>query len=161
MVTIDAMGCQRDIASKIIETRMPITSLALKGNQGTLLRGHVTVFVAEQKSLELQGYHDQHGIKPSMVITVAIETRNYDRDPATSTGCRKRHANGPGLKSVVVIIESRREINGDRIDRRRRGFYITSLGACWRNCWSAAMIRAHWAIENGLALGHGHGVPRR
>jgi predicted transposase YbfD/YdcC len=45
MVTIDAMGCQRDIARKIIEKKADCV-LALERNQGTL-REDVEVFVSE------------------------------------------------------------------------------------------------------------------
>ena len=48
IVTIDAMGCQRDIARKIIDKKADYV-LALKGNQGTL-REDVRVFVEEQKA---------------------------------------------------------------------------------------------------------------
>ena len=48
IVTIDAMGCQRDIAAKIIDKKADYV-LALKGNQGTL-REDVEVFAAEQKA---------------------------------------------------------------------------------------------------------------
>ena len=48
IVTIDAMGCQRDIAEKIVDKKADYV-LALKGNQGTL-REDVEVFVAEQKA---------------------------------------------------------------------------------------------------------------
>jgi len=48
IVTIDAMGCQRDIAQKIVEKKADYV-LALKGNQGTL-RDDVERFVAEQKA---------------------------------------------------------------------------------------------------------------
>src|SRR6266849_4332402 len=50
VVTIDAMGCQRDIATKIIEKKADYI-VALKGNQGTL-REDVEVFVDEQKALK-------------------------------------------------------------------------------------------------------------
>jgi hypothetical protein len=50
VVTIDAMGCQRDIAAKIIEKKADYI-LALKGKQGTL-REDVEVFVDEQKALK-------------------------------------------------------------------------------------------------------------
>ena len=50
VVTIDAMGCQRDIATKIIEKKADYI-VALKGNQGTL-RADVEVFVDEQKALK-------------------------------------------------------------------------------------------------------------
>ena len=43
IVTIDAIGCQRDIAEKILEKKADYV-LALKGNQGTL-REDVEVFV--------------------------------------------------------------------------------------------------------------------
>lgn len=48
IVTIDAMGCQRDISKKIIEKKADYV-LALKGNQGSL-REDVEVFVTEQKA---------------------------------------------------------------------------------------------------------------
>ena len=50
VVTIDAMGCRRDIATKIIEKKADYI-VALKGNQGTL-REDVEVFVDEQQALQ-------------------------------------------------------------------------------------------------------------
>jgi predicted transposase YbfD/YdcC len=52
IVTIDAMGCQRDIAKTIIDKKADYV-LALKGNQGSL-RDDVEVFVAEQKARDFQ-----------------------------------------------------------------------------------------------------------
>ena len=46
IVTIDAIGCQREIAQKIIDKKADYI-LALKGNQGSL-RDDVELFVAEQ-----------------------------------------------------------------------------------------------------------------
>jgi predicted transposase YbfD/YdcC len=48
IVTIDAMGCQRDIARAIIEKKADYV-LALKGNQGSLCKD-VELFVAEQQA---------------------------------------------------------------------------------------------------------------
>src|SRR5664279_3747665 len=48
IVTIDAMGCQRDIAQKIVDKKADYV-LALKGNQSSL-REDVELFVAEQKA---------------------------------------------------------------------------------------------------------------
>ena len=48
IVTIDAMGCQRNIAQKIVDRKADYV-LALKGNQGSL-REDVELFVAEQKA---------------------------------------------------------------------------------------------------------------
>jgi predicted transposase YbfD/YdcC len=48
IVTLDAMGCQRGIAQKIIDKKADYM-LALKGNQG-MLREDVEIFAAEQKA---------------------------------------------------------------------------------------------------------------
>ena len=74
VVTIDAMGCQRDIAAKIIEKNADYI-LALKGNQGTL-REDIEVFVDEQKALK---YRDTT-ISTHETVDAdhgRIETRNY------------------------------------------------------------------------------------
>ncbi len=57
IITIDAMGCQRDIAQKVVEKKADYV-LALKGNQGSL-REDGELFVAEQKARRFQGHNDQ------------------------------------------------------------------------------------------------------
>ena len=52
VVTIDAIGCQREIARKILEKKADYV-LALKGNQGAL-RDDVEVFAAEQKAKDFK-----------------------------------------------------------------------------------------------------------
>ena len=47
-MTIDAIGCQRSIAQKIIDKKADY-ALALKGNQGSL-REDVELFAAEQRA---------------------------------------------------------------------------------------------------------------
>ncbi|MBI1209744.1 MAG: ISAs1 family transposase [Azospirillum sp.] len=140
IVTIDAMGCQRDIAGKIIEKKADYV-FALKGNQGSL-RADVEEFVSEQKA---NGFQDT---KISQDETVdgdhgRIETRTTTviHDIAW---LQKRH-NWPGLNSVVMV-ESTREISG-KIETETR-FYITSpvlLAAAM-----CRIIRDHWTIENCL-----------
>jgi predicted transposase YbfD/YdcC len=119
VVTIDAMGCQRTIAQKIIDKKADYI-LALKGNQGAL-QEDVKVFVAEQKAKEFKdttvSRHEtvdgDHG---------RIETRRctviHDVD-----WLQERH-DWPGLQGTVMV-ESTREIGG-KIDQETR-FYITSL----------------------------------
>ena len=140
IVTIDAMGCQRDIAQKIVDKKADYV-LALKGNQGSL-REDVEVFVAEQKAT---GFTDT---KISRDQTVdgdhgRIETRTTTviHDVAW---LQDRH-NWPGLKAVVMV-ESTRE-TGDKIERETR-FYITSL--ILLASLLGPIVRSHWAIENGL-----------
>lgn len=140
VVTIDAMGCQRNIAAKIIEKKADYI-LALKGNQGTLCKD-VEVFAEEQKALKFKdttiSSHEtvdaDHG---------RIETRNYT--VIHDVGWLQERHKWPGLKAVVIV-ESQREIDG-KITREMR-FYITSLVLLANMI--GPMIRAHWAIENSL-----------
>jgi len=140
VVTIDAMGCQRNIASKIIDKKADYI-LALKGNQ-TTLREDVEIFVDEQKPLQ---YRDAT-ISTHETVDAdhgRVETRKYTvlHDVAW---LQERHK-WPGLKGVVVV-ESQREIAG-KISNETR-FYITSLALKAEAV--GPMVRAHWAIENSL-----------
>ncbi len=140
IVTIDAMGCQRDIAKKIVDKKADYV-LALKGNQGTLCED-VEVFAAEQKA---NGFKDTTVSRHETVDGDhgRIETRAYTvfHDVAW---LQERH-NWPGLQGVVMV-ESTREI-GDKIERETR-FYITSL--VWLARQLGPIVRSHWAIENSL-----------
>lgn len=140
IVTIDAMGCQREIAQKIIDKKADYV-LALKGNQGTL-RQDVELFANEQKANDFKdttvSRHEtvdaDHG---------RIETRRttviHDID-----WLQERHR-WPGLKAVVMV-ESERETSS-RTETETR-YYITSLTDPAEKL--AAVIRQHWAIENSL-----------
>jgi predicted transposase YbfD/YdcC len=140
IVTIDAMGCQREIAKQIIDKKADYI-LALKGNQGTL-REDVEVFAEEQKAKDSQdteiSRHEtvdgDHG---------RIETRKYT--VLHDVGWLQERHNWPGLKSVVMV-ESIRQ-TGDKIERETR-FYISSLAHGADRLGAA--VRSQWAIENSL-----------
>jgi predicted transposase YbfD/YdcC len=140
VVTIDAMGCQRNIAKKIIAKKADYI-IALKGNQGTL-HDDVKVFVAEQKANDFKdtviSQHEtvdaDHG---------RIETRTYTAIHDVEW-LQERH-DWPGLKGVIMV-ESRRESDGKVTQETR--FYITSLILLGNLI--GPMIRDHWMIENGL-----------
>jgi len=146
IVTIDAMGCQREIAEQILAQKADYV-LALKGNQGTL-REDVELFAAEQKA---NAFKDT---KVSRHQTVdgdhgRIETRTYTAIHDVAW-LQERH-DWPGLQGVVMV-ESVREIPGsspgtDKIERETR-FYITSLA--WLAIQLGPVIRSHWAVENSL-----------
>jgi len=140
IVTIDAMGCQREIAQKIIDKKADYI-LALKGNQGSL-REDVELFVAEQRAV---GFSDTTVSRHETVDGDhgRIETRTVIviHDAAW---LNHRH-DWPGLKAVAVV-ESTREING-KTEKETR-FYISSLTAPATLVGSA--IRDHWSIENSL-----------
>ena len=140
VVTIDAMGCQREIAAKIVERQADYV-LALKGNQGTL-RADVEEFFAEQKANE---YAD---CTPSRHETLEKNHGRIETRTVTVVGdidwLTERHP-WAGLAGIVMV-ESCREIAG-KTDRESR-FYITSLAAPAERI--AEVIRGHWGIENGL-----------
>ena len=140
IVTIDAMGCQRTIAQKIVEKKADYV-LALKGNQGAL-RDDVALFMAEQKANDFkdtaisrdQTVDGDHGRIETRTTTV-IQDIDW---------IRKRHQ-WPGLKSVVMV-ESIRQI-GPKIEQETR-FYVTSLDLLANKV--GAIVRSHWAVENSL-----------
>lgn len=140
IVTIDAMGCQREIAKKIVDKKADYV-LALKGNQGSL-REDVELFAAEQKA---NGFKDTKVTRHETVDGDhgRIETRAYSAIHDIAW-LQERH-DWPGLKSVVMV-ESTREI-GDKIERETR-FYITSLVLAAHLI--GPVIRSHWAVENSL-----------
>lgn len=140
VVTIDAIGCQRDIAQKIIDKKADYI-LALKGNQGTL-RDDVELFANEQKA---KGFSDT---TVSVHKTVdgdhgRIETRRVTvvHDVAW---LQLRH-DWPGLQGFVIV-DSEREIEA-KTERETR-YYLTS--SPWPAERLGPMVRDHWAVENGL-----------
>ena len=140
IITIDAMGCQRAIAQKIIDKKADYV-FGLKGNQGTL-REDVEVFVTEQKAKD---FADTTVSRARTIdadngrIETRITTVIHDVD-----WLRKRHG-WPGL-NAVAIVESTRETGG-RIETDTR-FCITSLVMLAHLL--GPVIRSHWAIENSL-----------
>jgi predicted transposase YbfD/YdcC len=140
VVTIDAMGCQRAIAQKIIDKKADYI-LALKGNQGTL-RDDVELYAREQKAVGFkdapvsrdQTVDGDHGRVETRAVTVFQDVE----------WLRKAHQ-WPGLRSVVMV-ESKRESAGKSETETR--FYITSLVLLASAL--GPMIRSHWMIENGL-----------
>ena len=145
IITIDAMGCQRDIAQEVIDKKVVDKKvdyvLALKGNQGSL-REDVELFATEQKA---RGFADttisqdrtingDHGRIETRTTTVIHDVK----------WLQERH-HWPGLNGVVIV-ESSREING-KIKLETR-YYITSLAML--AALLGPVVRGHWAIENSL-----------
>lgn len=140
IITIDAMGCQRKIAKKIIEKKADYV-LALKGNQSSL-HEDVEVFVAEQKGTDFEDttISTDHSVDADHG---RIETRTTTviHDVAW---LQERHR-WPGLNGIVVI-DSLREIDGKTEQETR--LYITSLSDDATRL--AQIVRSHWAVENSL-----------
>jgi predicted transposase YbfD/YdcC len=137
-VTIDAMGCQREIAARIIARKADYV-LALKGNQATL-QEDVERFAGEQKARNFKdatisrhnSVDGDHGRIETRAITVFHDV-----------GWLQERHKWPGLKAVVMV-ESQRESNA-RIERETR-FYITSSADKADKLGDA--VRRHWAVES-------------
>ena len=133
VVTIDAMGCQREIARVIVDQKADYV-LALKENHPTLhddiklwlddsdAQGHVRMHETVEKD---------HG---------RIETRRTV--VSTDLDWLAQKPDWPGLQAVAMV-ESTREMAG-KISCERR-YYLCSLRDVTR---IALTIRNHWAIEN-------------
>ena len=140
IVTIDAMGCQRAIARKIVEKKADYV-FGLKGNQGSL-RDDVALLVEEQKT---RNFADS---KISRAETIDADNGRIETRTVTVVHdvewLRKRH-DWPAL-NAVAIVEGTREFGG-KIEHETR-YYITSL--VMQAHLLGPVIRSHWAIENSL-----------
>jgi predicted transposase YbfD/YdcC len=140
IVTIDAMGCQRDIA-RTIQAKGGDYVLSLKGNQ-TRLHDDIRTFFADA---ETRAFRDlphttaettdgDHG---------RIEIRRaWATDDLAWLPDRDRW---PGLRSVLRL-DSARTV-GDRTSHETR-FFLSSLPPDAAHL--ARVVRSHWAIENSL-----------
>src|SRR5208337_303249 len=127
VVTIDAMGCQREIAQKIIDKKADYI-LALKGNQGTL-RDDVALFAREQKAVAFK--------ETSVSRDTTVDGDHGRIESRTVTVFRDiswlQHSHQwPGLKSVVMV-ESERE-SGGKIENRDALLHHLPHPARQRHC---------------------------
>lgn len=140
LVSIDAMGCQTEIAKAIVDQGADYV-LALKGNQGNLHQDVEELFTSAReqdfKDIEYQ-FHSMvekgHG---------RIETRSYWTMGNTEYLVdAEKWAN---LRSIGMV-ESQRKINGSISIEQR--YYILSLESDVHRF--AEAVRSHWSIENQL-----------
>ena len=139
-VTIDAMGCQKEIA-KVITAQGADYVLALKDNHPTLCED-VTLFFEDGQATEFaeidHAYYEtvdgDHG---------RIETRRYwITSDIEWLGATASWAN---LNSIGMV-ESRREV-GETVELETR-YFLCSLPA--DGVRFAQAVRQHWGIENSL-----------
>ena len=135
IVTIDAMGCQRDICSRIIEKGGDY-AISLKGNQGSLHKD-VALFFADKKrepAHEWEEYDKGHG---------RIEHRHCTA--IQDIAWLQEIHDWPGLRSIAMVKSTRQ--NNEDIQQETR-YYLSSMPADAERIAKAA--RAHWGIENSL-----------
>ena len=143
IVSIDAMGCQQEIARTILE-RGADYLLAVKGNQGRLYDDLRDLF----EGAEELGYD---GVPHEYATTLnkghgRIESRECRTisDPACLEYLSTA-GDWPGLRSVGVVRSERRE--GARVSVECR-YYISSLESEAQRFLGAT--RSHWGIENSV-----------
>jgi predicted transposase YbfD/YdcC len=138
IVTIDAMGCQTDIADKIVKKGADYV-LALKGNQ-QCLADEVENYFNQAEAVNFEGLEcDAIGSKEAG--HGRIEKREiYVTEDIDWLPQKKNWSN---LKSIVMV-KSERLLPGQQPSIEKR-FYISSLSACALKIANA--IRKHWGIE--------------
>jgi predicted transposase YbfD/YdcC len=141
VVTIDAMGCQKEIAGAVVAAEGDYV-LALKGNQGTLHQAAIDHLMSRWEA-DFAG--DEVG-RLQVVETAhdRRETRTYIQleAPKDLPGFKSWR----GLKSIGVAI-SEVVRDGKTTDEVR--YYISSLAVEPDAKTLAHAIRSHWGIENG------------
>jgi predicted transposase YbfD/YdcC len=139
-VSIDAMGCQKEMASQIKEAESDYI-LAVKANQGHLYDGLIHLFFkAKELNYEAMVFSKDETIDGDHG---RIETRRYTVLPVMYKFDYKKHWRG--LQSFIRV-ESIREIN-DKTSIESR-YYISSLKPDAKKLGEA--VRQHWSIENNL-----------
>jgi predicted transposase YbfD/YdcC len=140
IVTIDAMGCQRAIAEKIVEHGADYV-LALKGHQPTLEQAVEHFFVSGPEAEANRTQSDyteqteyQHGREETRRAWISVELT-----------AELQAAAWPGLQSVGMV-EATRTVGGKTSIEQR--FYLSSLPPDAEHF--AQAVRKHWGIENQL-----------
>ena len=143
IITIDAMGCQKKIAKKIIQQKADYI-LSLKDNQSSLFKDVKSIFSTAtegekkfKKMLHLCRVEKDRGHG-------RIERRRYTLlSPRNITEFQTRW---PGMNAIGMV-ESTRTINGIKTPHIR--FFITSLSYESVDDFVRG-VRTHWDIENNL-----------
>lgn len=149
IVTLDAMGCQKNIAKEIIEADADYV-LALKGNQETVheeVKTFLDDAVAEAKTWRPPGV----GAPPSGPASASkksvekdhgrLETREYFQSAELDWFADK--SKWEGLQTAGCV-QATRQIKG-KISTERR-YYLSSLPLDIERF--ARAVRSHWGIEN-------------
>ena len=142
IITIDAMGTQKEIANQIIKRKADYI-LALKGNQSKLHK-QVKEWFGKAKNNEFfeieYSCHEEvesghHRIEKRQVYSV----------PVTALPTLHNQNKWKELKTVVMVLSERQLWNKKTSDVR---FYISSLSSDAELFMKS--IRSHWGIENTL-----------
>lgn len=138
-VTIDAMGCQKEIAEKVLDSGANYV-FGLKGNQESTFDAAKYLFRWEEKD----GYR---GVFHTEYSTLEKDHGRIEKREVYSIGNLNEiegFEDWPGLKSITMVVSTREVIGKSPTTERR--FYLSSLDADAEAIGRA--IRSHWEIEN-------------
>lgn len=135
-VSIDAMGCQKKIASQIVAKDGDYI-LGLKGNQSSLFDDVKHFFEDKELLKDTVYYEEADGGHGRVEIRKCTVTDKID-------WLKERHK-WDGLKSIIKI-----ESNTDSKENRKpeTRYYISSAAANAKKMLES--VRSHWGIENSL-----------
>jgi predicted transposase YbfD/YdcC len=139
ILTIDAMGCQKDIVQKIVDNHADYV-IGLKGNQSKLADAVVTLFEDQEYEAEEDTHHEKekgHGREEVRMIKV-LDAKLLP-DEITEEWA--------GLTKVVRIISERFVKVGEKFSLEAR-YYITSIDTSALKM--SKFTRDHWLVENQL-----------
>jgi predicted transposase YbfD/YdcC len=145
IVTIDAMGCQKEIASKIREEKADYL-LQLKGN-------HANLFAAVQVAFSdrISADESEEGLAALSVFDTGEEVGHGRRESRTvyAMGVPEDligKEDWKDLKTLVMVYRSRQV--GEKEKSEEFSYYLSSRQGSAEELGRA--IRYHWGIENGL-----------
>lgn len=135
VISIDAMGCQKEITAKIIDHKADYV-IALKANQG-LLYEQVVDFMEKTKSA-----------LPAYTTLDKAHNRGEERTiyVANSIDLVDQADQWQGLRSLLMVERTR--LTNDKVQTQTQ-FYISSLSEKTPQHYEQ-YTRGHWAIENQL-----------
>jgi predicted transposase YbfD/YdcC len=140
IVTIDAMGCQKEIARKIVKEKDADYVLALKGNQGGLFEDVKSLFERARKiGFANCKYHRTEEKGHGRLEVRECWTLS---DPEYLASIRSL-ADWSDLQTIIMV-KSERLVNDKRSEESR--YYIASLSGDAEQASRA--VRGHWGIEN-------------
>ncbi len=141
IVTIDAMGCQRAIATHIVAQEADYV-LALKDNQPTLAADVQECFVQLAAAAASTAGVDHATTTDKGHGRLEVRRHTVLSDPATLTWLQHGHW-WPGL-AAVGRVEAERRI-GDKTSHETRYYLLSRVlpAAAF-----GAAVRSHWGIEN-------------
>ena len=140
IVTIDAMGCQKEIARQIVADAKADYVLALKGNQGTIhqdVKDYFEAPTAPWKDAAHSVFEETDKGHGRIEIRRVIATDNLK--------WLTQRKQWRGLTSIALVESTRIIAEKETLERR---YYLSSLPADAARIGNA--VRAHWGIENRL-----------